>query len=112
MTTIIEHETAQHISGITVVPLQLDLKGDDGTRVAWQANNDISVTLKRGQSRGNDLADCDTDGVVLVRLDVDGGQFDEVHTEASPGYDYLEVVERAIASLSLVRDGIQAAARS
>ena len=50
-------------------------------------------------------------GYVLVALDIDGGEFDEVHTETPAGRTNVEVINQAIVALTLSRDAIEGATR-
>lgn len=94
----------------TIQPRQLDLRTDKGQSICWEENLDLGVTIAAGvKALGGYVPS--GQGLVLVSLVTDGDdELIEVQTYAESAMDSLATVERAIAALTNVRDGLKAVA--
>jgi len=92
------------MSDNTVTVREFSIGGD-----WYTANSDLNVQLREGENETGDAKG----GVVLVKLNLDGGEVNGIEVEkANYAYAYgsereVDVIEAAIASLIVVRDQLR-----
>ena len=104
--TSIEGET---IMSITMSENSITVREFSKGDVWYTANGDLGLQLRDGQNESGDAKG----GIVLVKLNLDGGEVNAVEVErADYAYAYgsereVDVIEAAIASLIVARDALR-----
>lgn len=111
MSTMIAAEAA-HATEIAVRPSKLCIEAG-ALSVVWQDNDDLGCVIHTARKNPDHhrLPTNVEGGYVLIALDIDGGEFDEVHTEAPGSRTSVEVINQAIVALTLSREACEAATR-
>jgi hypothetical protein len=81
-----------------------------GRNVYLTRNMDLGVIIDRGENgKEVDRVSCKTEdtGVVVVSLDVDGGEFDAVNYDLRVGGDPVELLTHTIETLTASRDALR-----